>query len=247
MGKITTEVIGQVADFLTSHRTQAEILIKSDGSPLTIGDVKRKIDLWLIERGAENPEGTIFAIGHDAGVPHSTGKAADSLRLGQTIVFDIFPRETGGGYFYDITRTWCLGYAPDDAMALYEDVHFVYQECRKSLRLETPCRDYQLLACDLFEKRGHPTVRSAPATREGYVHSLGHGVGLHIHELPMFRATAPDEERLRPGVVITVEPGLYYPDRGLGVRIEDTVYARPDGTFETLAEYPHDLVLPMRH
>lgn len=246
MGKITTEVIGEVADFLTGHQTQSETLIKPDGAPLTIGEVKRRIDLWLAERGAENPQGTIFAIGRDAGIPHSTGKADDHLRLGQTIVFDIFPREAGGGYFYDITRTWCLGYAPDEALGLYEDVKFVYEESRKALRLNTPCRDYQLLACDLFEKRGHATLRSDPATQEGYVHSLGHGLGLNIHELPMFRATAPDDEQLKPGVVITIEPGLYYPDRGLGVRLEDSVWARPDGVFETLAEFPHDLVLPMQ-
>ena len=88
---------------------------------------KRRINLWLAERGADNPEGTIFAIGRDAGVPHSTGTASDPLRLGQTIVYDIFPCEAGGGYYYDFTRTWCLGYAPDAVQALYQDVLDVYQ------------------------------------------------------------------------------------------------------------------------
>jgi Xaa-Pro aminopeptidase len=246
IGRVATEVIGLVADFLTSHRVREQALVDKDGAPLTVGDVKRRINLWLAERGAENPEGTIFAIGHDGGVPHSTGNAGDVLRLGQTIVFDFFPREAGGGYYYDITRTWCLGYAPDEALALYEDVRHVYNETRNALRLDSPCRNYQILACDLFEARGHPTLRSNPGTTDGYVHTLGHGVGLYIHELPTFRATATDEERLLPGVVITVEPGLYYPDRGLGMRLEDTVWARPDGVFETLADYPLDLVLPVR-
>ncbi|OQY90965.1 MAG: hypothetical protein B6D39_07355 [Anaerolineae bacterium UTCFX2] len=246
IGKITTEVIGQVADFLSAHKAHDEVLVGQDGSPLRIGDVKRCINLWLAERGAENPEGGIFAIGRDAGIPHSAGEADDLLRLGQTIVFDIFPREAGGGYYYDITRTWCLGYAPDEALALYEDVRFVYEEVRKSLRLDTACRDYQHLTCDLFEARGHPTLRANPSTQDGYVHSLGHGVGLNIHEYPMFSATASDEVRLRPGTVVTVEPGLYYPKRGLGVRLEDTVWARPDGPFETLADFPQDLILPVR-
>jgi Xaa-Pro aminopeptidase len=48
------------------------------------------------------------------------------------------------------------------------------------------------------------------------------------------------------GVVITVEPGLYYPERGMGVRLEDTVWVRPDGQFEILADYPMDLVLPVK-
>ena len=94
-----------------------DMLIGRDGEPVTIGQVKGLINLWLAERGAENPEGTIFAIGRDAAVPHSSGNPSDILRLGQTIVFDIYPCEAGGGYFYDFTRTWCLGYAPDDVQA----------------------------------------------------------------------------------------------------------------------------------
>lgn len=245
MGQITTRVIGNVADFITAHAVQDETLVRPDGRPLTIGEVKARINLWLAEQGAENPEATIFAIGHDAGVPHSTGLDSDPLRLGRTIVFDIFPQEAGGGYFYDITRTWSLGYATDEALALYEDVRFVYNAVRQALKLGAPTHQYQTLVCDLFEQRGHPTLRSNPQTTDGYVHGLGHGVGLHIHENPFFRTNGP-EEFLLPGTVITVEPGLYYPERGLGVRLEDTVYARPDGVFETLADYPQDFVLPMK-
>ncbi|OGO37053.1 MAG: hypothetical protein A2W35_11785 [Chloroflexi bacterium RBG_16_57_11] len=246
MGKITTDVIGETADFLTGHRARNGALIKANGDPLTIGEVKRRIDLWLAERGAENPERTIFASGYDAAVPHSTGDNASPLRLGETVIFDIFPREVGGGYFHDITRTWCLGYATDEALALYEDVHSVYRQISSELRLGEVCRLYQERACEMFEERGHATLRTNPQTQEGYVHSLGHGVGLHIHEEPFFRLNGPDSDRLTPGAVITIEPGLYYPGRKMGVRLEDTYYARPDGVFETLAEYPLDLVLPVK-
>jgi Xaa-Pro aminopeptidase len=246
MGQLCTNIIGDVADFVTSHKVKDDLVIKPDGTPLTIGDVKRQINLWVAERGAENPEGTIFAIGYDAAIPHSSGTTTDPLRLGQTIVYDFFPQEAGGGYYYDITRTLCLGYATDEAMKLYEDVLHVYTEVRKALRIGAPCRDFQNLACDLFEARGHPTIRTNPATTEGYAHSLGHGVGLYIHELPTLRSGAPEQERLLPGMVHTVEPGLYYPSRGLGVRLEDTLAVRPDGVFETLADYPLDLVLPMK-
>jgi len=246
MGKITTEVIGKTADFLTGHRARNNVLVEANGDPLTIGEVKRRIDLWLAERGAENPERTIFASGYDAAVPHSTGENASLMRLGETVVFDIFPREVGGGYFYDITRTWCLGYATDEALALYEDVRAVYLQLRSELRLGQVCRLYQERACELFEQRGHATVRTNPQTQDGYVHSLGHGVGLHLHEEPAFRLNGPDSVRLAPGAVITVEPGLYYPGRKMGVRLEDTIYARPDGVFETLADFPLDLVLPVQ-
>ena len=119
MGKITTSVVGKVEAFLTSHPVKNEILIKENGEALTIGDVKSKINFWLAELGAENPENTIFAIGHDAGVPHSQGNSDDPICLGKTIVFDIFPCEIGGGYYYDFTRTWCLGYAPEKIQKAY--------------------------------------------------------------------------------------------------------------------------------
>lgn len=250
LGQTTTAVVAQVADFLTSHkvarRGQEQVLVRSDGEPLTIGEVKRRINLWLAERGADNPEDTIFASGRDAAVPHNTGSPQDLLRLGQTIVFDIYPCEAGGGYFYDMTRTWCLGYATDEALALYQDVRAVYEQLFSELRLGAPCKYYQQRACELFRQRGHATVQEAPHTLQGYVHSLGHGVGLHLHERPFFRLTSDDNERLDPNVVVTLEPGLYDPERGLGVRLEDTLWLRPDGRPETLAPYPMGLILPVK-
>lgn len=246
MGLVTTDVVSLVADYLTSHQVRDEILIKPDGKPLTIGDVKRFIRVRLAEREVEDPEGVIFAIGHDAGVPHSSGNPEDVIRLGKTIVFDIFPCEAGGGYFYDFTRTWCLGYAPDEVMQIYEDVHSVFSQIMGELKIDTPCKPYQERTCELFENRGHPTVRSNPQTLEGYVHGLGHGVGLNIHEYPRFGINATEKDRLSAGVVVTIEPGLYYPERGIGIRIEDTVCIHPNGKIEILAPYPYDLVLPMK-
>jgi len=245
MGAITTCVVGKVADFLTSQRSKNGVLVKSNGEPVLIGEIKRKINLWLAESGVENPEGTIFAIGHDAGVPHSSGNAEDLLSLGQTIIFDIFPAEAGGGYFYDFTRTWCLGYAPDEVMSLYEDVFSVYQQIMSEIEVNSFCYQYQDRTCELFEEQGHPTIKSNPQTQEGYVHSLGHGVGLYIHGYPRFSSNAK-EDRLAPGSVVTIEPGLYYPEQGMGVRLEDTVWVRPDGEMEILADYPLDLVLPVK-
>ncbi|MGD0751387.1 MAG: Xaa-Pro peptidase family protein [Anaerolineales bacterium] len=246
MGAATTKVVRRTADYLTSREVRAdEVLLKEDATPLTIRDVKSKINLWIAELGAENPEGTIFAIGRDAGVPHSVGNPDDLLRLGQTIVFDIYPCEAGGGYFYDFTRTWSLGYATPETQKLYEEVKAVYDHLVNEFDLNAPFKDYQRLTCELFEKHGHPTPLSTPAPVEGYVHSIGHGVGLNIHERPWSHLTASDDNILKPGVVFTSEPGLYYPERGLGVRIEDTYWVRPDGKIEILAEYPYDFVLKM--
>ena len=245
MGEITSTVVADVAGFLTSHQVKDGVLVDRQGEALTVGEVKRRINLWLAMRGAENPEGTIFAIGRDAGVPHSAGTDDDLVPIGKPIVFDIYPCEAGGGYFHDFTRTWCLGYAPDEVQEVYEDVLDVFETVYKALKPNTPCRDYQVMTCELFEEKGHPTVLNNPKTKEGYVHSLAHGVGLAVHEGPYFSHVESNKDQLLPGSVITHEPGLYYPDRELGVRIEDTVWVHPDGTLEILAEYPKDLVLKM--
>jgi len=243
MGAATVAVVAKTAEFLMSHKAKDGVLVKADGQPLTIGDVKRKIDLWAVEHGVENPHGVIFAIGRDAGVPHSTGNPEDVLALGKTIVFDIFLQEPGGGYHYDFTRTWCLGYAPEKEQKLYDDVRQVFDRLmNQELEANMSFKALQDRTCELFEEQGHPTLRQDMLIEEGYVHSIGHGLGLDVHELPFAR---PPEATLQPGVIVTIEPGLYYPSQGMGCRIEDTVYVHADGTIEVLAEYPHDLVLPI--
>jgi Xaa-Pro aminopeptidase len=122
----------------------------------------------------------------------------------------------------------------------------VYNQITSELKLNAPYKDYHMRSCELFEARGHPTIKTNPETQDGYVHSLGHGVGLNIHERPWSGVTAGEADRLAPGAVFTVEPGLYYPERGIGVRLENTLYAHPNETFEVMAEYPMDFVLPMR-
>lgn len=247
MGKITTEVVGQVKDLLTACDVRDdEVLLKEDGSPLTVGDVHAKIRLWVAERGAELPSGFIFAIGRDAGVPHSSGNPADLMKLGQTIVFDIYPAEAGGGYYYDFTRTWSLGYATPEAQELFEQVKEIYDQVKDNFDLNAPFRNYQVMTCEYFESKGHKSQLNTKAPVEGYVHSLGHGVGLNIHERPFSGLLVGDDHRLVPGVVVTSEPGLYYPEKGMGFRIEDTYWVRPDGKMEVLADYPYDFVLPMK-
>lgn len=247
MGAITTLVVRKVQNYLVSRDVREdEVLLKDDGTPLTIGDVKGMISLWLAERGAVDVDGTIFAIGRDAGVPHSIGNPEDLLTLGKTIVFDIFPAEKGGGYFYDFTRTWSLGYATPEAQALYDQVQEIYNKVVENLDLNASFVDYQRMTCEYFESKGHKSPLNTKSPLDGYVHSLGHGVGLNIHERPASGLTATGDNRLKPGVVITIEPGLYYPDKGMGVRIEDTYWVRPDGKVEILAEYPYDFVLPMK-
>jgi len=247
MGKVTTDVVGKVAEYLTSREVNKdEVLLKEDGTPLTVGDVHSKIRLWVSEHGAELPSGFIFAIGRAAGVPHSAGNPQDLMKLGQTIVFDIYPAEAGGGDYYDFTRTWTLGYATSESQELFDQVKEIYEKLMDNFDLNAPFKDYHRMVCEYYESKGHQTPLNTRAPVEGYVHSLGHGVGLNIHERPFSSLQIGDDHRLAPGVVITSEPGLYYPEKGMGFRIEDTLWVRPDGKMEVLAEYPYDFVLSMK-
>lgn len=246
MGKVTTTVVGKVADFLSQQIARKNELFDRQGEPVTIGRVKKLINLWLAEAGAENPEGTIFSQGYDSGVPHSTGKDEAVIRLGETIVFDIFPCQIGGGYFYDFTRTWCPGFATDEVIKLYEQVKMVYDRLVSELETNQLLRPYQLRTCDLFEEMGHPTVRTHKNTEIGYNHSISHGLGLRVHEKPWSGEKADETDNLALGTVFTIEPGLYYPEKGMGVRIEDTYCVNLSGKIELMAIYPYDLILPIK-
>lgn len=246
MGQITTNVVQRVQDFLSNHQVVDETLVNADGSPLTIGDVKSLIDLWLAEAGVENPEATIFSIGRDGGIPHSTGTPSDTIQLGKSIVFDIFPSQSGGGYFYDFTRTWSLGYATEEVQQAYDQVKQVYLGVAAELELGAQGSKYQDLTCELFEKMGHETIRQNQTVEEGYIHSVGHGLGLNVHEKPWLGRQTDPANILRIGSVFTLEPGLYYPSKGYGIRIEDTWFVTEDGRFEKFVEYPMELVVPMK-
>ncbi len=245
MGKATIHVAEKLVDFLTHSPVRGGVLFDGMDQPLTVSVVKNKINSWLSEEGAENPEGTIFSLGRDTAVPHSAGNPTDAVRLGVPIIFDFFPCEKGRGYFHDFTRTWCLGYAPDEVHRIYEDVLEVYQRLISEIRINEPFYRYHKMTCELFEEKGHPTLMTKVGTQDGFVHGLGHGVGLEVHELPYYHAAEDEKNSLKPGSVFAVEPGLYYPDMRIGVRLENTFWMRPEGKLENLADFPLDLVLPM--
>ncbi len=246
---LAATAIGVVADtrqFLASHKADHGHLVTESGAPLTVGDVQRQIIRWSAERDLENAEGMIFANGRDAGVPHSRGQEDAPLTLGETIVFDYFPREAGGGYFYDFTRTWFLGYAPAAVEQAHRQVVAAFELALANLRVGQSCRGLQRAVNDYFYEEGHRTTRSHPGTTEGYVHSLGHGVGLSIHEHPRLAETASPEERVRAGMVLTIEPGLYYPEDAYGIRVEDYIWMDPKtGHPQTIGVFDKELVIPL--
>ncbi len=238
----TCEVMEATVDFLRRHRVRDGVLVTEGGAPLTVRAVKQHILRLLAERRLEDPEGVIFAPGPEGAVPHNKGHPETVIRLGQPIVYDLFPRRAGG-YFFDVTRTFCLGHAPPEVEQVYRDVLECVEAVIAEVRVGVEVRRLQQVACAFFEERGHPTIASDPKTTEGFVHLVGHGLGLAVHEEPFFGDVPSNTQTLQPGHVFTVEPGLYYPERGYGVRIEDVIWIDEDGGVHNLTDLPKRLVI----
>ncbi len=238
----TSEVVRLTWGYIAGHRADGDNVVNANGESLTIGDVKRFIRRQLMERELEDT-GMIFAQGRDAGFPHSRGQEDQPLQQGQAIIFDLFPRELGGGYHHDMTRTWSIGYATDAVQQTYDTVMEAFDRAIEQTKPGVNGNVPQEAVQDYFESLGHPTSRSHPGTGEGYVHSLGHGVGLKIHERPRMNHIVYDT--LQKGSVLTIEPGLYYPDKGYGIRIEDMVLIDESGALVTLTDFHKELVLPL--
>lgn len=184
------------------------------------------LDKVLASMWCESPEGHIVSHGVRSADPHEKGTGIIEKRV--PIVIDIYPCATATGYFADMSRTVCLGAPPEELVKMYDAV-LKAQELAESLaRPGARCVDIHLAVDDYFQSKGYVTsgIGSEFPFSEGFVHSLGHGVGKDIHEAP--RIGRNSEDILQEGDVITIEPGLYYHHIG-GVRLEDMVLITGDG------------------
>ncbi len=240
----TNAVMAIAWDWIADLQPDGDYLHDEDGRRMTIGDVKDLVRRELMARGLEDTN-MIFAQGRDAGFPHSRGEAETPLTIGQAIVFDLFPRELGGGYHHDMTRTWCIGHAPPEVQRDYDTVMEAFDISVEAFGLNKPTHLMQEAALDHFEGKGHATTRSDPATMDGYLHSLGHGVGIDIHEGPSI-SHLRRADVFQIGNVLTIEPGLYYPERDYGARVEDLFIVDENGELVSLTPFRKDLVIPLR-
>jgi Xaa-Pro aminopeptidase len=211
------------------------------GEPLRVRRIKSEVAMLFAADGLEQPRANIVAPGEEGGVPHTSGSPERILRPGESLIVDLFPR---GAYFSDCTRTFCFGDPPEPLARAHAAVLAALELAHSEAKPGERGWDLQERICALFTARGYRTPISHPGTTEGYVHGLGHGVGVELHEYPTFRRTAGPEGVLEIGDVVTLEPGLYDPnvreDGGYGVRLEDLVYLGADGA-ETLTDLPYDL------
>ena len=241
VGTRTEAVVDRVRRILRQCVVERDHVL-CQGEVLKLGHLKQVVSSEISRLGMVEDHETILSQGRDAGIPHSRGDAAAVVRPSVPIVLDIFPSDRDSGYFFDLTRTFCVGPIPAELQRVHGDVLAAFQLAAQEMRAGTKASLYQALVCDFFEARGYATTRSNPQTLEGYVHSLGHGVGLEVHEKPFFGLTPKNEDTIEVGDIVTIEPGLYFPDREIGVRIEDTLVVRDDGRVESLCRSDRGLV-----
>jgi Xaa-Pro aminopeptidase len=148
-------------------------------------------------------------------------------------VVDIFPRLKCCGYWGDMTRTFVKGRPAPEMKRAYEAVKEARDFSKSVIRAGALPSEIYKSAMNILGKRGFQTGRNERGSY-GFFHSLGHGLGLDIHEEP--RLSPKNCAPLESGNVVTVEPGLYYPEWG-GIRLEDTVVVRKDSA-ETITSFP---------
>jgi Xaa-Pro dipeptidase len=168
---------------------------------------------------------TIVASGVRSAYPHG-GCTDRKIRKGDLMVLDIGAKYQN--YRADLTRTVTVGKPSSKQVRIHEVVREAQDRAFQSVRAGVKACDVDAVARGLIEREGYS---------EYFVHSLGHGVGLDIHEPPTLKPESKD--KLSVGNVVTVEPGIYIVKFG-GVRIEDTVLVRKGGA-EKLTRVPYDL------
>ncbi len=169
---------------------------------------------------------TIVAAGERSALPHGVASQAPIPRRGFVVLdYGVILN----GYCSDMTRTVCIGRATPDEKRVYQAV--------LEAQLMAIAAVAQGVTTGEVDEAARATLRRAKLDKY-FTHSTGHGVGLEIHELP--RVAARQKETLQPGVVITIEPGVYIGGK-YGVRIEDMVLVTERG-YEVLTPAPKELL-----
>jgi Xaa-Pro aminopeptidase len=219
----------KAVDLIAGSRPRGDMLFYQD-QPLLSEQVRGIIEVSLLEDACETMD-TIVAGGANAADPHMRG--VGPLAANAPIVIDIFPRSKVSRYYADMTRTVLKGEASLEVREIYDAVRQAQDVGLKGIRSGVPGKEVHSSVSQIFRELGFPETEGS-----GFTHSTGHGVGLDVHEKPSLSETG---EILQTAQVVTVEPGLYYPQIG-GVRLEDLVVVTENGC-ENLTRFEKKLVL----
>ncbi|ELZ51456.1 peptidase M24 [Halorubrum coriense DSM 10284] len=204
--------------------------LRWEGDPLTTERLRREVNRVLAARGVRDAGNTVVGAGPSAADLHYVGD--DPIRPGETVLLDVSPRGPDG-YYGDVTRTFVV-----DGDGGWERRAYVAVEAARDAALAevepgVPAKTVHGEAA--AELAAYGFEPNAGEGESGFTHGTGHGVGVSLHEGPSLSGAG----ELRPGHVVTVEPGVYDPAVG-GVRLEDLILVTEDG-YEILAEYPFDI------
>jgi Xaa-Pro aminopeptidase len=209
-------------------RCLADVLMRIEPG-FTERQVARMIEHYLLEHADGPSFPSIVASGPNASVPHAV-PSSRRVQAGEVLKIDIGAR--AAEYCSDMTRTVCFGPPRDSRLA---ELHAIVLEAQEAAEREArpgmTGRDVDDIARAVISRAGYG---------DAFVHGLGHGIGLEVHE-PPWLSQSRGEQVLRPGMVFSVEPGIYLPGWG-GVRIEDLVVLESDGA-RVLCHSPKDLVI----
>ena len=226
--KVTEKAMDRAISLIRKSSVKKGILY-IDQKPLTSEHLKFSMHSLLLEHGCSAVD-TIVSCGEDTAIPHMSGSGP--LKSDEPIVIDLFPVEEKSGYYADMTRTVVKGEPSNDIREMYDALREAKQLGISRVKAGISGADIHLAVVDFFKERGFET------DTRGFIHNLGHGVGLQVHELPTI---GPAGKALESGNVITIEPGLYYPGIG-GVRLEDIGAVTAKG-FNNFTAFPEELIL----
>ena len=190
-------------------------------------EVAGVLEKALRDEGSEGfPFPSIVASGPRSALPHARSSTR-VIEKGDFLLMD-FGAEVGG-YCSDVTRTVVVGTASEEHRAVYEVVRMANERACRGVHAGMTGRDADAIARQYIDRAGYGDL---------FGHSLGHGIGLEVHEAPRLARTA--EGALPEGAIVTIEPGVYRPGWG-GVRIEDDVVLGADGP-HVLTQFPRELL-----
>ena len=220
--KRTQTAFRRIEEILRESVIKKDKLLYQDQA-LTSEVLKREVDRVLLEADMMNTSGLIISCGAHAAIPHHEGHGP--IKPHQPIICDIFPLHRSTGYYADMTRTYVKGKASPEMQRIYDTILKSQEAGIAAVRPGIACAQIDTICSRIIKTP---------------IHGTGHGLGLDIHEPPFLNARS--KEMLQVGNVITVEPGLYYADRG-SARIEDVVVVTKTGC-RNLTNYPKVLIIP---
>ena len=226
VGLRVEDVIRTTFNYLTTLIGEGDTVFDFEGEAITVGDIKDMIVREAGRRKIDVPIDVTFAQGPLSAIPNNRGESREALRTGTPVVFDI-AAQARRGYHFELTRTFCIGETTPRFEEVFGLVNRALEISLENLRPGRSALAVNAAVSDFFEQEGFPTLRQGK-TERGFVHFLGHGIGLDLYEHPKI-GPVEEELELQPGMVLAIEPGLYLPEESFGVRLGEVAVVEKSG------------------